>query len=85
MRPTSHSEPVYVDSGVLHYGIPITPRAVLRTATEASNNSTRHYVIKLANMGLGALDTDAALAEGLNVVNHQLVHPAVKATFPDLA
>ena len=85
VRPTSHSEPVYVDSGVLHYGVPNMPGAVPRTATEALNNSTLPYVIKLANMGLGALDTDAALAEGLNVVNHQLVHPAVKATFPDLA
>ncbi|MEO1179435.1 MAG: alanine dehydrogenase [Cyanobacteria bacterium J06636_28] len=85
VRPTSHSEPVYVDSGVLHYGVPNMPGAVPRTATEALNNSTLPYVLKLANMGLGALDTDAALADGLNVVNHQLVHPAVKATFPDLA
>ncbi|ESA36687.1 alanine dehydrogenase [Leptolyngbya sp. Heron Island J] len=84
VRPTSHSEPVYVESGVLHYGVPNMPGAVPRTATEALNNSTLPYVLKLANMGLGALENDAALAEGLNVVNHQLVHPAVKATFPDL-
>ncbi|WP_442786313.1 alanine dehydrogenase [Leptothoe sp. PORK10 BA2] len=84
VRPTSHSEPIYVESGVLHYGVPNMPGAVPRTATEALNNSTLPYVLKLAKMGLGALDTDAALAEGLNVVNHQLVHPAVKATFPDL-
>ncbi|NEQ52841.1 MAG: alanine dehydrogenase [Leptolyngbya sp. SIO3F4] len=85
VRPTSHSEPVYVESGVLHYGVPNMPGAVPRTATEALNNSTLPYVLKLANLGLSALDTDSALAEGLNVVNHQLVHPAVKATFPDLA
>lgn len=84
VRPTSHSEPVYVEAGVLHYGVPNMPGAVPRTATEALNNSTLPYVLKLANMGLGALDTDAALAAGLNVINHQLVHPAVKATFPDL-
>ncbi|MBT9313846.1 alanine dehydrogenase [Leptothoe spongobia] len=85
VRSTSHSEPVYVESGVLHYGVPNMPGAVPRTATEALNNSTLPYVLKLANLGLGALDTDAALAEGLNVVSHQLVHPAVQATFPDLA
>ena len=85
VRPTSHSEPVYVESGVLHYGVPNMPGAVPRTATEALNNSTLPYVLKLASMGLSALEGDAALAEGLNVVNHQLVHPAVKATFPDLA
>ena len=85
VRPTSHSEPVYVESGVLHYGVPNMPGAVPRTATEALNNSTLPYVIMLANMGLGALEQDAALAEGLNVLNCKLVHPAVKATFPDLA
>lgn len=84
VRPTSHSEPVYVESGVLHYGVPNMPGAVPRTATEALNNSTLPYVLKLANMGFSALESDAALAEGLNVINHQLVHPAVKATFPDL-
>ena len=85
VRPTSHSEPVYVESGVLHYGVPNMPGAVPRTATEALNNSTLPYVLMLANMGLDALEKNAALAEGLNVVNHTLVHPAVKATFPDLA
>ncbi|MBE9071011.1 alanine dehydrogenase [Leptolyngbya cf. ectocarpi LEGE 11479] len=84
VRPTSHSEPIYEESGVLHYGVPNMPGAVPRTATEALNNSTLPYVLKLANLGLGALEADPALAEGLNVVNHQLVHPAIKATFPDL-
>ncbi len=84
VRPTSHSEPIYVESGVLHYGVPNMPGAVPRTATAALNNSTLPYVLKLADMGLDALATDSALAEGLNVVNNQLVHPAVKASFPDL-
>lgn len=84
VRPTSHSEPVYVESGVLHYGVPNMPGAVPRTATEALNNSTLPYVLKLATLGIGALETDVALAEGLNVRKKQLVHPAVKATFPDL-
>ncbi|MEM9905643.1 MAG: alanine dehydrogenase [Cyanobacteria bacterium P01_D01_bin.44] len=85
VRPTSHSEPVYVEEGVLHYGVPNMPGAVPRTATQALNNSTLPYVTKLANDGLGALEQDAALAEGLNVLNHRLVHPAVKSVFPDLA
>ncbi|NEP61220.1 MAG: alanine dehydrogenase [Symploca sp. SIO2G7] len=84
IRPTSHSEPVYIEAGVLHYGVANMPGAVPRTATEALNNSTLPYVLKLANMGLKALDKDNALAEGLNVLNYQLMHPAVKATFPDL-
>ncbi|MBD0336688.1 MAG: alanine dehydrogenase [Cyanobacteria bacterium Co-bin13] len=84
LRPTSHSEPTYVEEGVLHYGVPNMPGAVPWTATQALNNSTLPYVIKLANEGLKALERDASLAEGLNVTEHKLVHPAVKEVFADL-
>ncbi len=85
LRVTSHTQPTYVEAGVLHFGVPNMPGAVPWTATQALNNSTLPYVLKLANQGLAALDRDAALAKGLNVVNHALVHPAVQEVFPDLA
>lgn len=84
LRPTSHSHPVYVESGVVHYGVPNMPGAVPWTATQALNNSTLPYVSKLANFGLEALDHDEALGKGLNIHNHELVHPAVQQVFPDL-
>ncbi|WP_404784734.1 alanine dehydrogenase [Altericista sp. CCNU0014] len=84
LRPTSHTNPVYVEEGVLHYGVPNMPGAVPWTSTQALNNSTLPFVVKLANEGLEALSTDAALAKGLNVKNHRLVHPAVQEVFPDL-
>lgn len=85
MRPTSHTHPVYVESGVLHYGVPNMPGSVPWTATQALNNSTFPYVMKLADQGLEALDRDPALAHGLNVQDHQLIHPAVREVFADLA
>lgn len=85
LRPTSHTEPTYVEEGVVHYGVPNMPGAVPWTATQALNNSTLSYVLKLANQGLGALSTDKALAGGLNVKNYRLVHPALQQVFPDLA
>jgi alanine dehydrogenase len=84
LRPTSHTNPVYVEEGVLHYGVPNMPGAVPWTATLALNNSTLPFVVKLANEGIEALLTDAALAKGLNVKQHHLVHPAVQEVFPDL-
>jgi len=84
MRPTSHSAPTYVDEGVVHAGIPNLPGAVPWTATQALNQSILPYVLKLAHHGLEALEEDSALAKGLNVRNHQLVHPAVREVFPDL-
>ncbi|PSB23216.1 alanine dehydrogenase [filamentous cyanobacterium CCP2] len=85
LHPTSHTEPTYVESGVVHYGVPNMPGAVPWTATQALNNSTFPYVLKLANHGLKALENDEALAKGLNVANHAIVHPAVREVFADLA
>ncbi|MCU0552654.1 MAG: alanine dehydrogenase [Leptolyngbya sp. Prado105] len=84
LHPTSHTAPTYVEEGVVHYGVPNMPGAVPWTATQALNNSTLPYVLKLATYGLSALDRDAALAKGLNVQNHHLIHPAVQEVFPDL-
>ncbi|MFB2974051.1 alanine dehydrogenase [Aerosakkonema sp. BLCC-F183] len=85
LRPTSHTNPVYIEEGVVHYGVPNMPGAVPWTATQALNNSTLPYVLKLANRGIKALELDPNLAKGLNVRSHQLVHPAVREVFPDLA
>jgi alanine dehydrogenase len=85
VRPTSHTHPVYIESGVVHYGVPNMPGAVPWTATQALNNSTAPYVIKLADRGLEALTVDPSLAKGVNVRAGKIVHPAVREVFPDLA
>ncbi len=84
VHPTSHTNPTYIEEGVVHYGVPNMPGAVPWTATQALNNSTLPYVLQLANFGSKALEINPALASGVNVQNHRLVHPAVKEVFPDL-
>ncbi len=89
LKATSHSEPVYTELGVLHYGVPNMPGAVPWTATQALNNSTLPYVLQLAQEGMGALTSNSVIGMGLkaalNVCDHQLVHPALQKAFPDLA
>jgi alanine dehydrogenase len=84
LRTTSHSQPSYVEEGVVHVGIPNMPGSVPWTATQALNNSTLPYVLKLANQGLEALKTDESLAKGLNIQNNALIHPSIQSVFPDL-
>ncbi|WP_019503479.1 alanine dehydrogenase [Pleurocapsa sp. PCC 7319] len=84
LRPTSHSKPIYIEEGVVHYGVPNMPGAVPWTATQALNNSTLPYTVKLADLGIKALEIDSALARGLNVDNYQIVHPVVQEVFKDL-
>ncbi|MBW4479253.1 MAG: alanine dehydrogenase [Tolypothrix brevis GSE-NOS-MK-07-07A] len=84
LHPTSHTNPIYIEENVVHYGVPNMPGAVPWTATQALNNSTLPYVVELANLGTKALEINPALAKGVNVQNHHLVHPAVQSVFPDL-
>jgi len=72
-RPTSHSDPIYVEEGVIHYCVPNMPGAVPRTSTEALTSATLPYVLKLANRGVEALKEDASLAAGANTINGKLV------------
>lgn len=84
LRTTSHSHPSYIEAGVVHVGIPNMPGAVPWTATQALNNSTFPYVLKLADQGIEALNHDPSLAKGLNIQDQKLVHPAIRSVFPDL-
>ena len=73
-RPTSHSEPLFVEEGVVHYCVPNMPSAVARTATLALTQATYPYVLKLADRGLVALKEDAGLANGLQVFGGKVTH-----------
>lgn len=77
-RPTTHADPVYVEEGVIHYCVTNMPGAVPRTSTYALNNATLPYVLRLADLGWReALSRDPHFADGLNVAEGRLVHPAV--------
>ncbi len=84
VKPTTHSQPTYVEEGVLHYGVPNMPGAVPWTATQALVNATLPYIFQLAE-GLDQLDRYPALQKGLNIHQGKIVHPAVASVFPDLA
>ncbi|MBA2754546.1 MAG: alanine dehydrogenase [Chloroflexia bacterium] len=81
-RPTSHSDPVYLVDGVLHYCVTNMPGAVPRTSTLALSNVTLPYGLELANHGVAeAVRRDPALARGVNVVAGHVTHPGVADAF----
>jgi alanine dehydrogenase len=77
-RPTTHSDPTYVQDGVVHYCVTNMPGAVARTSTFALTNATLPFVLALAGKGWRqAMLDDPHLAEGLNVHDGQVTHIAV--------
>jgi alanine dehydrogenase len=77
-RPTTHSEPTFVEEGVVHYCVTNMPGAVAHTSASALNAVTLPFVHALADRGTdAALTADRYLADGLNVRGGELVHPIV--------
>ena len=81
-RPTTHTDPVYVDHGVVHYAVTNMPGAVPRTATLALTNATLPHVRALARLGWRqAVQRDPHLRDGLNVSAGELRHPVVAEAY----
>jgi alanine dehydrogenase len=60
-RLTSHSAPIYVEEGVVHYGVANVPAATPRTASLALERAVLPYVRTLAKGGMDA-DLEAGIA-----------------------
>jgi alanine dehydrogenase len=81
-RPTTHSDPTYVEEGVVHYCVTNMPGAVPRTSTFALTNATLPFVLALADKGWQrAMTDDPHLREGLNIHAGRVAHPAVARAF----
>jgi len=77
-RPTTHSEPTFVEEGCVHYCVTNMPGAVARTSTIALNNATLPFALALADKGYRlALNDDAHLRNGLNVADGKVTYKAV--------
>ena len=76
-RPTTHSSPVFVAHGVIHYCVTNMPGAYPRTSTLALTQATLPYVLELADSGLRAARADPGLAKGVNVHRGFVTYRAV--------
>ena len=77
-RPTTHSNPAYVEYGVVHYCVTNMPAAVPHTSTLGLTNATYPYVMKLAKLGpQKAIESDPGLKEGVNTYKGHITYAAV--------
>jgi alanine dehydrogenase len=74
IRATDYSEPIYVEQGVVHFGVTNMPGAVPRTSSQALSNALLPWVLRLA--GAEGLN-DPVMKRAVNVAGGQLIHPAV--------
>lgn len=81
-RPTTHSDPIYVEEGVVHYCVANMPGAVGRTSTFALCNVTLPWALKLANHGLEkAVAAYPEIRTAVNVHQGRVTNQPVAETF----
>ncbi|HVD65522.1 MAG TPA: alanine dehydrogenase [Gaiellaceae bacterium] len=77
-HPTTHSDPVFVVDGIVHYCVSNMPGAVPITSTAGLTNVTLPYVEQIADLGVReAIARSRALGRGVNVFEGKLTYEAV--------
>jgi len=67
-RPTTHSDPTFVEEGVIHYCVTNMPSLYPITSTLSLTNATLPYVRTIAAEGVEGAARDPTLAGGINLV-----------------
>lgn len=77
-RPTTYSDPTYVEEGIVHYCVTNMPGGVPHTSALALNHATLPFILELANKGVQrASRENVHLRQGLNIYDGNITHKAV--------
>lgn len=81
-RPTTHSDPVFVEEGVIHYCVPNIPSAVPRTSSHALSNVVFPYVMETAELGVDkTIKSNTALKMGAYLLRGEFTDKRLEAMF----
>jgi len=81
-KPTTHSNPIYIVDGIIHYCVANMPGAVPKTSTQALTNATLPYALEIANRGWrGAMKENPDIRPGANVVHGKVTCKGVADAF----
>lgn len=81
-HPTTHTEPTFIEEGVVHYCVANMPGAYPRTSTLGLTNATLPYVKALAKFGADrVLEEMPVMKTALNTYEGKLTNKAVGEAF----
>lgn len=76
-KPTSHTDPVFIKHGVIHYCVTNMPGAYPITSTIALSDATLPYILKIADAGKDSLIADRTWLKAINIYNGKITCKAV--------
>jgi alanine dehydrogenase len=75
---TTHTDPIYMQHGVVHYAVGNMPGAVPYTSTYSLTNATLPFQLEVARLGArGAVEQSEALRHGLNTAHGHVTNDVV--------
>ena len=81
-RPTTHSDPTFIEEEVVHYCVANMPGAVGRTSTFALCNVTLPYAQRIASRGIETAAHELpSIAAAVNIHKGQITNQAVAESF----
>jgi alanine dehydrogenase len=81
-RPTTHSDPVFIKDGILHYCVPNIPAVVARTASRAMNNIVLPLVLSISRDGIKeTCQKNRVLASGIYIHDGKCTNKGVANLF----
>ena len=81
-RPTTISDPVFVEHGVIHFCVPNIPAMAARTASFGLSNAAIEYIVEICNNGLSnAVLGDSDFAKGICTYNGYCTNQIIAETF----
>jgi alanine dehydrogenase len=81
-KATTHTDPIYVVDGVIHYCVANMPGAVAKTSTVALTNATLPYAVEIANKGWQrAMRENNEIKLGANVISGKVTYRGVADAF----
>jgi alanine dehydrogenase len=74
-RPTSHSNPTYLDENVIHYCVPNMTGVIGRTATHAFLNAAWPFIMDISRYGIEeTLEQNSAIRRGVYTHKGEIQH-----------
>jgi len=81
-RPTSISNPIYVEHDIIHFCVPNIPALVSRTASYGLNNATLPYILDIADNGLEeAANGNRDFSKGICTYDGACTNETIAETF----
>ncbi len=81
-KPTTHTNPIYMVDGILHYCVANMPGAVAKTSTMALTNATLPYALEIANKGWRkAMIENEEIKAGANIIKGEVTYKGVSEAF----